>query len=278
MGAHGDRHANASGSQRVGSDFRPGLAFVERLVELGVAGNLGGRSRAATRGEPPRLRFGGCKNHVGFVKGRREIAAAGLIVRVQHVSPSLAAVVRTENAAFRAGRAAHGDNNHDIGIFGINNDLRDLGCTFEADVRPGAAGIRGLVHPVTVGAGGGARHCVAAPRINDVGIRGSDLDGADAIHVRHLVKYRIPGHTAAGRFPNSALRQADIKSAGLADNASDGRDTSAVIRTHVAPLQAGKQIRTDLCRRAEREAEHNSQRYPKAIRAPRVLNHCMPPH
>src|ERR1700758_3207438 len=99
MGMHRYRHANTSGGQRVGTDFGPSLALVEGLVELGVAGTLlaGGRPTGPRRGDPP-FRFGGRKNRVGFVKGRREIAATGLIVRVQHVGPSLAAVFGSEDA------------------------------------------------------------------------------------------------------------------------------------------------------------------------------------
>ena len=53
----------------------------EGLVEFGVAGTLGLRTRAArrrgaARGKSPRFRFGGCKNHAWFVKGRREMPHA----------------------------------------------------------------------------------------------------------------------------------------------------------------------------------------------------------
>src|SRR6185437_13680036 len=206
------------------------------------------------------------------VKRRREIAAASLIVRMQNVCPCLTAVVGAKNAALRAGGTAHGGDNHDIRILRIDNDLWDPGGALEADVHPGLAGIRRLVHPVTVGAGRRTRHRVAASGVDYVGVRRSDLNRANAINLRHLVKYRIPRHTAAGRFPNPALRQANIKGSGLSDDAGDGRDTSAVIRTDVAPLQTRKQIRADLCCRAERETEYDRQRNPEARKTPDDLN------
>src|SRR5690348_10075177 len=177
---------------------------------------------------------------------------------MQNVGPGLAAVISAENAALRAGGSAHRGDNHNIGIFGIDDNLRDLGGALEAGVYPGFATIGGLVYPIAIGASARAGYDVATTCVNNVGIRRSDLDGADAINASHLVEYRIPSHTTAGGFPDATLRQTNVKCAGLADHAIDRRDASAVIRSDVAPLQTGKQIRADLRCRDHCEAERKN--------------------
>ena len=132
-----------------------------------------------------------------------------------------------------------------LGSAGIDKDVGDLHRVFEADVLPGLAGIGGLPHAVAKAAADG----VAGAGIHDVGIGWSDLDGADAIDARLLIEDGKPGHAGAGGLPDAALGRAHIEHAGLADDAGDRGDASAMEGPDVTPLEAGIEVGIDLrCR------------------------------
>ena len=95
---------------------------------------------------------------------------------------------------------------------------------------------------------------VAGAGIHDIGIGGSDLDGADAIDARLLVEDGEPGDAGAGGFPDAAQRRAEVERAGVADGAGDGGDSSAMERPHVSPLEARIEIGIDLRRVVKADA------------------------
>ena len=142
------------------------------------------------------------------------------------------------------GIAERGDD-HQVRIGGIDKDAVDLHRVLEADVLPGLAGIGRLPHAVAEAAADG----VAGAGINDVGIGGSDLDGADAIDARLLIEDGEPRHAGAGGLPDAAQRRADVERAGVADDTGHGGDASAVERPHITPLESRIEIGIDLRRR-----------------------------
>ena len=108
------------------------------------------------------------------------------------------------------GGIAEGGDDDKVGIGGIDEDAGDLYGVFKTDVLPGAAGIHGLPHAVAEAAANG----VAGAGIDDVGIGGSDLNGADAIYARLFIEDGEPGSAGAGGFPDAALGHAGIEHAG----------------------------------------------------------------
>ena len=112
---------------------------------------------------------------------------------------------------------------------------------------PGFAGVGGLPHAIAEAAADG----VAGAGINDIGIGGRDLDGADAIHALLLVEDRVPGDAGAGGFPDAALGHAGVEHTGLADGAGDRSDAAAVERPDVTPFEAGIEVGIDLRRGAQ---------------------------
>src|SRR5579872_3772402 len=100
-------------------------------------------------------------------------------------------------------------DDHQIRISGVGNDAVDLHRVLESDVLPALAGIGGLPHAVAEAAADG----VACAGVNNVGIRGRDLDGADTIYARLLVKNGVPRYATAGGLPDAAQWRAEVKGA-----------------------------------------------------------------
>ena len=217
-------------------------------VDLKTCGRLGlgpeGRDRRSTTAA--RALRGG-QHDTGLVVCVLQVARAVVVGGLENVGPGLAAIGGAVDTAAVVCGVAEGGDDHQIGIVGIDQDAVDLHGVLQADVLPGVAGIGGLPHAVAEAAADG----IASAGINDVGIGGSDLDRADAIHALLLVEDGEPGHAGAGGFPDAALRRADVEHAGLADDAGDRRDAAAVERSDVTPLEAGIEVGIDLRRRAQ---------------------------
>src|SRR6185312_17564130 len=138
IGVHRDGHANAPGRKGVRFDFRPRFPSINGLEQLSVTRPSRALTRAAASaaGGSARLSLSRSKNHIRHVEWRGEIAAAGFIVYMQHVGPGLAAIVGAEDAALCALSAAHRNDDHDVGVLGVDDDLRDPARPIEADVSP----------------------------------------------------------------------------------------------------------------------------------------------
>src|SRR5204862_7374735 len=98
-----------------------------------------------------------------------ELDRAGLVVLVENLLPRLAAVLRAEDAAIGIRRRVMTERRHvdDVGVAGIDANLRDVLGLGEAGLRPRLPGIGRLVRAV-------ALDDVAA----DIRSARSDLDAA----------------------------------------------------------------------------------------------------
>jgi hypothetical protein len=151
-------------------------AAVERLVKPA--------SRSAARQlprEPPRLPHCRVEN-AGIAGVDREVDAAGVVVDEEHLAPGVSAVGRLEDAALRIRPedVPHRSRIRDMGVVGINDDLRDHVGIAQTGVRPRLARIARLVHAVA-GIEIASNVGFAGSGIDDVRIGGCDRKRADRI-------------------------------------------------------------------------------------------------
>ena len=121
-----------------------------------------------SQGAWPRLPEHGVHD-VGVRGIEGDVDAAGVLVLVEHLLEGLAAVGGAEEAALRVGavRMAQHRDEQAVRVARIDDDLRNLLAVAQAQVRPGLAGVGGLVDAV---AGGevGALQPLAAADVDDV--------------------------------------------------------------------------------------------------------------
>ena len=138
-------------------------------------------------------------------------------------SKRLAAVGRAEDAALRvrAVRMAEHRDEDAVGIARIDGDLRDLLAVAQAEVRPGLAGVGGLVDAVADGEVG-ALQAFAAADVDDVRVRRRDRERADRAG-RLVVEDRLPGAAVVGRSSRRrrCTRRCRRRSAGRRRPAAD---------------------------------------------------------
>src|SRR6185437_10133827 len=224
----------------------PRPALVGGFVDHGRLGFGLSAAVAGTETEAARALRGG-QHDIGIVVGVLQVARAIVICGLQNVVPALAAIAGAiDTSAMVGGIAKRGDED-DVGVGRIDKNAVDLHSVLEADVLPGPAGIGGLPHAIAEAAADG----VASAGINDIGIGGSDLDGADAIDARLLIEDGKPHHAGTGSFPDAAQGRADVEHSGAAADTGHGRDASAVEWTDVTPLEACIEVRVDLRGRAQ---------------------------
>jgi hypothetical protein len=156
----------------------------------------------------------------------------------------LAAIGGAVDTAAVVGGVAESGDDYEIRIGGIDKDAVDLHGVLEPDVLPAFAGIGGLPHAVAEAATDG----VAGTCINDVGVGGCDLDGADAVDARLLIKDGEPRDAGAGGLPDAAEWRAEVEGAGVADDTGHGGDTAAVEGPHITPLEPRVEVGVHLRR------------------------------
>src|SRR4029077_21213176 len=105
----------------------------------------------------------------------------------------------------------------------------------EADVRPGLAGVGGLLDAVAR-LDIAADALVAPPASHEVGIGFGDGDGPDRRAVDLPVSHRRPGLAAVNRFPESAARLPAIGDLRLSLDAAGGDRAPRARRADAAPL------------------------------------------
>ncbi len=126
---------------------------------------------------------------MGIVGIENDFDTAGAIIEVEIFFPGLAAITRAVNAAFGVGAVSVSEcgDEHDIGVFGMDDDVADVARFFEADVGPGLSSVGGFVNAVPEG-DVAADAGFAGAGINHVGIRignGNRADGGDARRAHH---------------------------------------------------------------------------------------------
>src|SRR5579862_1883163 len=89
---------------------------------------------------------------------------------------------------------------HKISVGRVNNDAVDLHRVFESDMLPALASITGFPHAIAKASADG----VTGSGVNDIWVRGCDLNCADTVNTRLLIKDWGPRHTSTGRLPYAA--------------------------------------------------------------------------
>src|ERR1035437_5025535 len=174
---------------------------------------------------------------VRIVRREHDIGAAGVLILEQHILETLASVRRAEDPALGVGAVRMAERRHEeaIGIAGVDRDARDLLRVAETEVRPRPSGVRGLVHPVARRKVGAVQP-LARSHIDDVRVRGRDLDCADRAR-RLFVEYRLPHAAIVGGLPDAAIHHAHVKHVRLAGNAGRGLRATAAERADVPPTE-----------------------------------------
>ena len=130
---------------RVASNVRPGVTAIGRLVQAAVGSPADIVPRKTLQLIERRV------EHIGVGRVHREVERAGPIALVQDLLPGLATVLRAIDAPLGIGPedVAHGCHEHDVGILGVDADLRDVAGFLEPHVGPCLSAIGRLVDPVS---------------------------------------------------------------------------------------------------------------------------------
>ena len=228
------------GHARVARDLLPGLAAVGRLEEAAA----GAAARHLVL-DAVRLPQRGV-DHARVLAIDRDVDRAGLGVAEQHLLPALAAVDRLEDAALVVVPAVASEvgDEDDVGVGGMDPDLRDRVGVLEADVGPGLAGVDRLVDAV-------AGHDVAADAgfahadVDDVRIRFGHGDRADRRTGDQAVGDRRPLRAAVGRLPESAAGGAEVRLPRPSLHARDRDRSAAAIGADAAPFERADERRIE---------------------------------
>src|SRR6185437_4474503 len=225
-------------------DFGPGLAAVGRLVQSAA--------RAAAR-HSPFVAIGLPERGVHDIRIGAvdlDVGGAGLVILVEDLAPGLSAVGALEHAALGARRAELPEvgEEDDVGVGGVDSDVRNGIRALEPDVRPGLAGVGRLVDAVArldVAANLGLAHA----DVNDVRIALRHGDRADRRAPDLPVGDVGPALTAVGRLPQAATRGAEIADLGLTADAADRDRSATALGAEAPPAEPFKDRRIDWRRR-----------------------------
>ncbi len=211
----------------------------------------------------------------------RQIRASRVGALVQDLLERTSAVGGPEDSALLVRPVWVPENGDEqaIGIFRIDDDLRNLLAVAKVQVRPGPAGVGGLVDPVP------RRQVRAlqpfpAPDINDSGIGRRDGDRAHGSR-RLPVEDRRPRRPVVGALPHAAVHRPDVEQIRLAGHAGGRLGPSAAIGTDVAPAELLEERRIGLRRQGYRQQhgrgggqEDLRARHPWSIRGSQCLVLC----
>ena len=211
----------------------PARAAVARFIQA-AARAVGWRIDAPRR--PPRLPQG-CEDRPR-VASECQRDRAGVGIPVQHLPPAPAPVRALEHTALGIRRVAVSERRDvdDVRVLRVHQHRADLERVLEPDVRPGLAGIRGLVHAVT-GAEAGADVGFARTHVNHVRVGRRHRDRADRGH-RLLVEDRIPGAPRVPRFPDPAVYRPEIEMVRLPGHPGHCRHAASAKRTDQPPAES----------------------------------------
>src|SRR5258706_1225738 len=176
-------------------------------------------------------------NYVGIRGVDLYVGGSGVLVFVNDLLPSLAAVSRTEQAALfigAVGMAEHGCKNP-VRIAWVDGECGNLQAITQAEMSPGFTGGRRFVDSVAHRKIG-AMEAFAAGDINDIGIRGSDGDGADRLG-GFVVEDRVPGAAVIVRLPHAAVDLANVANIRLAGDAGGGTGATPAKGADHAPME-----------------------------------------
>src|SRR6185312_609634 len=119
----------------------------------------------------------------------------------------------------------------------------DLVSVYKPDVRPGLAGIGGLVHAIA-GTETGSNVGFPRTRVNHARVRRCHGNGTDRSD-RLLVEDRIPGTTGICGFPDSTADRSEIEVIRLARDAGHRHHAAGTKWADHPPLESGVKRRVD---------------------------------
>ena len=177
-----DSDATFFGGGHSARDRRPRFAGISRLVES--------RSRTGWNSAEALSLPGVCgrEHHAGIAGIERHVVRAGVLVDVQHLSPTAAAVGALEQPALgtRTPDVTLRCDEHDVGVRGVDGDTSDMAGFGEAHLRPRASRIDGLINAVSPAVRRILPFAGADP--HDIRIRRRDGDLAHRHHRVHTVE------------------------------------------------------------------------------------------
>src|SRR6185312_2983293 len=133
-----------------------------------------------------------------------------------------------------------------VRIARVDCELANLLSIAQTEMRPGLAGVGGLIDAVSDGEIG-AREAFAAADIDDVGIAERDSDRTDGAR-RLRIPETVPRIAGVGRLPNTPIDRAHVEGRGLARHTCEGACASGAHGSDLAPTHVGEQCGVDALR------------------------------
>jgi hypothetical protein len=241
--AGGDLDADAPHQlrQSVG-EFAPGASAVGGLEHAALLAAAGVRPRLAL--EPPHP----CVQNVRVHGVNLKVGRTVLLVDIQHLLPSLAAVGGHKHPAFGVGteRRANRSDPHGVRVARVDDNAANLARLAQPQILPILAAVGGLVD-ATADGDAVARVRLACAHPNHIGVLRVECNISDRSRLLLVEQWR-PSDTPVGGLPQPACARRDIDRSRIAWNTLDIGDTPAHVRgTDVARAQVLEQIRTDAC-------------------------------
>ena len=208
----------------------------------------------------------GCIQDSRVARIHAEICCTRIGADFQNMFPAFAAIRGAKNAAFfiRSPDLALNCNECDVGIGGVDFNLRNLTAFFQADVLPGLACIGGFPDAVATAGGHAADRCFAGADIKDVVVRFGNRHRADGANFEIVVGKVFPGGTRVLCLPYTTAGRAHVIQQRIVRHAGHRRHPPATIRADQAPLEALEQGRIHRLagageRRPGQQGQHNQQ-------------------
>ena len=247
---HADATHQSSGHARVPRDLRPALAAIGALEE--PAALAAARHLVFLAVRLPHRRV----EHVRIRPIDAHVNRRRLVVPIEHLTPRLAPVGALVHTALptRHGELAERCDPDDVGIGGVDADLRDPVRLAEPHVRPRLAGIGALVDAIA-GHDVAANARFAGANEDDVGIRLAHSHRAHARRRDLAVGHRRPVLARIDRLPESAAHGTEIRFAFPPLHAGHRDRPATAIGADVAPPVAGQQHGVRRARRRRHDDE-----------------------
>ena len=222
---------------RVASNVRPGVTAIGRLVQAAV-----GSPADIVPGKTLQL-IERRVEHIGVGRVHREVERAGPIALVQDLLPGLATVLRAIDAPLGVGPedVAHGCHEHDVGILGVDADLRDVAGFLEPHVGPCLSAIGRLVDPVSR-CQVLSRQRFARADVHHGGVRQGHVDRPYRRRLEETVGDVPPVGARVLGLPDAAVTRAEVKDEGILGISNHRRRPAPSMRADLTPLQRRQEV------------------------------------
>ena len=232
----GDRYAGDA-QRRLGHSFLPGQRFpaVTTVGALPQPAALAARFQAVRRADHAP---GAGIEHARVDRVHGEVDRAGLIVNEKNPLPADPAVPRAIHASLLVGpeQVAHHGCVHQVRIFRMCADTRNVATVGQANVTPGLARVGTLPHTVPVG-DVAAHGFLAGAHVNHVRVPLRNRNRADRA-AEETVRHVVPVSAAVGGLPHTAAGGAEVVGFAILWNAGYRGGAAAPVRAYLAPFEA----------------------------------------